>query len=221
MLAQSFMLMQSQTHFPACLKTPEGNMLAYGNAELSLEDRSLTFRSDFVPLYPLDTPLEVFRLDGNTPVHRFWGNVYLSDKRLMRLVHIDDELLPGSEMVYCGGLPFTGQATRCTMPLKKRHFFSRPVPQIAAPVHVAIPEMTDRQLVMLYDDDDVLEPGEQFLLCFDRPVPLPPIKVELIRSGIFALKQPRLCAFLGLKEGDRKNLREFLAIHNQKHHKLF
>lgn len=218
------MLMQSGGNFPARLKSPAGEVLAEGEAQLSREARTITFRSDFVPLYPIGTPLEVFRLSGEAEAHRFFGKVYLSDRQLLRLTDLDDELLPGSELVYCGGLPYTGCVLPdpAPQPPKKSFFtFRQAPPARPVPVPVAIPEMTDSQLVILYDSEDILSPGQQFLLTFDPPFQLPQVRIELVRSGLFAEAQPRLCRFVDLKETDRKNLRKLLAIYNMAHNKLF
>ena len=223
-MANSFMLMQSSGNFPARLKSPAGEVLAEGEAQLSRVARTVTFRSDFVPLYPPGTPLEILRLLDDQEIHRFFGKVYLSDRQLLRLTGVDDELLPGSELAYCGGLPYTGRVRLDPPPAPlKKHFlsFRSAPPARSRPVSVAIPEMTDTQLVILYDSEDILTPGQQFLLAFDAPIRLVPVHIELIRSGLFAEAQPRLCRFVGLNETDRKSLRELLAIYNMAHHKLF
>lgn len=87
--------------FDAVLKMPDGAVVAKGLANVAVSERSVNFSADFVPLFPLGENLTVVRLHGGNEVHRFVGNVYLSDKTLLRLVSVDDELLTGSEEIYC------------------------------------------------------------------------------------------------------------------------
>lgn len=97
--------------FPALLKTAEGEVLAEGSACVSSETKDVTFQSDFVPLYPVGTPLEIVRLSEAREIHRFFGKVYLSDKTLLRLVSVTDRTPPDAEQLYCSGLAFSGTLT--------------------------------------------------------------------------------------------------------------
>ncbi len=109
----------NNNNFNALLKNDKGEILSEGRANVDIENKCVNFQSEFVPLYPIETKLEVVRLFENQEVHRFYGRVYLSDRKLMRLTHVDDELLEGSELCYSNNFHFQGlvcnldeQATR-------------------------------------------------------------------------------------------------------------
>lgn len=84
--------------FTAVLKTPEGKLLEQGYACVSQENGSVDFQSDFVPLFKMGTPLMVVQVQNGMEVHRFFGDVYLSSGRLLRLVRVRDEVLPEARL---------------------------------------------------------------------------------------------------------------------------
>lgn len=220
MIVRSPMLWADTEQFPAVLKTPEGEILEEGAAQVCVPEQTVTFTNDFVPLHLIGTPLEIVRIFNGREVHRFSGTVYLSDRELLRLTRVDDELLPGAEDLYCS-VDFTGKAQLCVEPSpRKPSLFSKPVPE--EPYYpTRVTEMTSQQLVFLYDSVEDIPVGTQFHLKLDAPFRLPELLIELETSGPFIIGQQRLCHYVGLKEADRKNLQEFLAIYTHLHHKLF
>ena len=74
--------------FPALLKDMDGKILAEGEATVFAESRSIDFASDFVPMYRMGTKLQIARVFENKEIHLFSGEVFLSDKNLIRLVSI-------------------------------------------------------------------------------------------------------------------------------------
>ena len=48
--------------FPAALKTPEGKLMEYGTASISLEEQSVDFEGEFVPLCTMGTRLQIVRI---------------------------------------------------------------------------------------------------------------------------------------------------------------
>lgn len=122
------MISSNTPWFPALLKSEEGEELARGEAMVLPEEQAVNFASDFVPLYPMGTPMEIVRLHKGREVHRFTGKVYLSDKELMRIVSVQDELLPGSEEAYCGNMNFSASLIACEQPAPKSVLcFPRPL----------------------------------------------------------------------------------------------
>ena len=93
-------VVKNEKGFPAILKDQQECVLAEGFASVLEESNSVEFRSDFVPLYPMGVPMKVVRRFQNQDIHIFWGEVYISDQKLLRLVHVRDLLVPGSENVY-------------------------------------------------------------------------------------------------------------------------
>jgi hypothetical protein len=80
--------------FPALLED-DGQIIAYGFAEIAPEQGSLNFISGFIPLYPIGTRLALVQLCDDIPQEKLIGEVYLSSRNLLRLVSIDEEKLSG------------------------------------------------------------------------------------------------------------------------------
>ncbi len=95
--------------FEAVLKLPDGSVVAKGLANVVVSKRAVNFSCDFVPLFPLGESLTVVRVFNGNEIHRFTGSVYLSGKTLLRITSVEDELLTGSEEIYCDrfDLPLT------------------------------------------------------------------------------------------------------------------
>ncbi len=81
----------------AILKTAENQILEYGTAKISVNNRSVDFTSNFVPLMKIGTPLKIVCYEGKSSTHVIRGEVYLSSPKLMRLVSIKITVLPGAE----------------------------------------------------------------------------------------------------------------------------
>ena len=79
---------KNDPEFPAKLKDMKGYLLAEGVASVSQEDQSVDFQSDFVPLFPLGERLKIIRTFDDREIHLFCGEVYISDKNLLRIVNV-------------------------------------------------------------------------------------------------------------------------------------
>lgn len=84
--------------FSAVLKTEDDQFLERGRARVQPEDRSVEFRSDFVPLMKFGTPAKIVRILNEIETHSFMGTVYLSSKNYLRLVNVTDEMLTDQEL---------------------------------------------------------------------------------------------------------------------------
>ena len=76
-------VVKNEKGFPAILKDQQECVLAEGFASVLEESNSVEFRSDFVPLYPMGVPMKVVRRFQNQDIHIFWGEVYISDQKLL------------------------------------------------------------------------------------------------------------------------------------------
>lgn len=212
--------------FKAQLRLESGEVLADGRASADIDQKAVNFESDFVPLYPLGTPMEIVRQYCGKDIHRFSGKVYLSDKKLMRIVSVRDELLPGAELFYCDKKPFTGTLRPHAQPVKTepRPLFKRAkAKSTAEPVTFSarITEITDRHLVFLYDIEQQFDIGTRFLLKADLPLPLPPVNIEITKPFYFGQSACYICKFLDLQPKSAWNLRAFLWDYTLKTCKLF
>lgn len=201
--------------FKALLRSESGELLAEGRASVDIDQKAVNFESDFVPLYPLGTPMEIVRVYGGKDIHRFFGKVYLSDKKLMRIVSVQDELMPGAELFYCDKKPFTGmlRAHAVAAKAEPRSLLRRQKPKPVEepqPFAVRITEITDRHLVFLFDIEQQFAIGTRFLFKADQPLPLPPVNIEITKPFYFGQSACYICKFLDLQPKSAWTLRAFL-----------
>lgn len=210
--------------FEALLKLQDGTVLAKGHARVLLAQKAVSFECDFVPLYPMGTPMEVVRLYQGKEIHRFLGKVYLSDKQLMRIVSVDDVLLPGAEDLYCHDMPFSADFSLCPPEqtdggpfrwLRGKQIFQEFVFQ----AHVT--EISSKGLTFQYDIEQPFEVGQRFLVKTHAPLPLPETIVEIEKPFCFGTVASYRCQFCSLPASAEENLRYFLTQYHLKKHKLF
>lgn len=214
--------------FPANLYTPEGELLAEGQSSILKEDKAVGFSSDFVPLYPVGTPLVIERIFEHRAVHRFTGQVFLSSKEHMRLINVEDTLLPNAEFLYCGKMAFPATLTTSSIPIAS-HRIRLPFlkkNQVITPSYPAlITEMTEKQLECQLDlsaeDSEAFSPHQIFLLNPLGSIPLPPTEIRIEQSYVFGETSVCIFGFERLEPQDLQTLRQFLTAHMQKYYKAF
>ena len=108
--------------FPAVLKTEEDKVLEYGTACASIREGSIDFKNEFVPLFKMGTHLKIVRVHDGVETHSFTGEVYLSAEKLLRLVQVRDEVLPGAATAYLYDVELSGTASAMLAPQGRRLF---------------------------------------------------------------------------------------------------
>lgn len=78
--------------FSAILESKDNDILEPGQAYLS-QDNSVTFTSDFVPLMKLGSKVSIIRVIGEKRMENFVGKVYLSSRKLLRIVEVDHKMI--------------------------------------------------------------------------------------------------------------------------------
>ena len=230
--------------FDACLKNENGEVLAIGEGSISVPKRHVTFKSAFVPLYPMGTPMEIVRLLDGVEIHRFTGKVYLSDKKLMRIVSVDDELLQGSQFCYCDKFTFAGTVKPCVVQVKQDKWqFIKSKKQEEPPREygVVITGMTINQLVFTFDEtiggggEETGAPesnhivssiidmkvGDHFIMNMSEPIRLDQITLEMTKPLYFGPKPSYVCDIMGLDPVEHKQLSDFLWKYNKAKNKVF
>lgn len=205
--------------FSAVLKSPEGEELAVGRAQLNLEDRSIDFRSDFVPLYPMGTEMEIYRLYGRREVHRFRGQVYLSDMRLMRLVKVEDEPLPNALDVCCVDIAFPGVVTVDAAGENSGWFHKKKAEPEEFPAVVLA--MTKTQVEILVEQDQAFGEGQEMTLTVEQPPVFENTLLSVRSVFTYGNRSSYLC--LIEQESDQNNQRRlaFLDKHRVEHTRIF
>lgn len=170
-------------NFPAVLKTAENKIIEYGRGSVSVENQSLDFFGDFVPIFKMGTRLKVVHAQKGIEIQSFEGEVYLSSQRLLRLVSLTDEVLPGASSVESYDVEMEGQAfipsALAESPSHSLLFHRRraaPLPR-SFPVSIYTVSLSQFKLTC----DVVLEKDQRFVLDVERPVYLRalPMQVEL------------------------------------------
>lgn len=170
-------------NFPAVLKTVENKVIEYGRGTVSVENQSLDFTGDFVPIFKMGTRLKVVHAQKEIEIQSFEGEVYLSSPRLLRLVALTDEVLPGASSVESydvemEGLAFISPAL-AEPPQHSLLFHRRRAATLPRSFPVSIYAISLSQFKLTCDV--TLEKDQRFVLDVERPVYLRalPMQVEL------------------------------------------
>ncbi len=224
------MELYSDSSFDAILKKQDGEIIAEGYADINIHNRYVTFFSDFVPLYPIDTKMEIVRMYKGKEVHRFRGTVYLSDKQLMRLVDVKDKLLEGSELCYSDRVKVNALITPLFEYKQSKKFslsFLRKEPEIDNRLNGEVVSLTPDELVFSFDDllhvntDMQIETGYKFDIKLKNIKKIENFVVEVKKSMLFGEKPAYICDIRDMDEEQRKLLVNYLHQYNLKHNKVF
>lgn len=205
--------------FPARLTDGLGQILAEGAASVLKEKGAVEFESDFVPLYPLGSSLTVERIYNGNVIHRFQGDVYLSDKKLLRLTGVTDELLPGSERVYDIEISLKAQLTKAAEePPAPKRFFRRNTPVPAQIYPVVIKTVSFKGVE--FDNAETLDPETLYSLNL-KEYPLMDIPVRVDKIYAFSEGIGYFCTFEDMPEPLKGRLDAFILELHQKNNKIF
>lgn len=83
----------------AILMTENNQVLEYGDAKISLKNKSVDFTNSFVPLLMIGTPVKIICCENGQNTHLITGSTYLSSSQLLRVDNITIKLLEGAENV--------------------------------------------------------------------------------------------------------------------------
>ena len=149
--------------FDAVLKSEAGKTIEMGHAVFSAEEHSVDFEGGFVPLFSMGTRLQVFRIHDGAEVHRFVGQVYLSSPHMLRLVEVEDEILPGAALafMYYVDLDGTGHAV---IKKEERRLLRQRTVETAIDFPVRVHALSVKEIKFNVDLAVELEPGQPVTL---------------------------------------------------------
>lgn len=107
-------------YFNAVLKTDKDLFLEVGTACVYVESESVDFKNEFVPLMKLGETAKVVRTDGSDETQSFVGKVYLSSRKLLRIVSVKDYILPNAAKHLSVTVPIQAVVTPVTL-LTRKH----------------------------------------------------------------------------------------------------
>ncbi len=99
------------TNFEANLKIASGEVVSNGFATVNLQKREINFASDYVPIYKPGSPMEIVRVFQGDEIHKFFGKVSISNRKMLRLANVNDLLLEGSEQFYSNNIQLKATTT--------------------------------------------------------------------------------------------------------------
>ena len=211
--------------FPAALKTPEGKLMEYGTASISLEEQSVDFEGEFVPLCTMGTRLQIVRIHKDFETQRFSGEVYLSSQNMLRLVSVTDEILPGASIAYNYDVsidayavaPVVREESSSRFFLRHRHTAHPPMLQ-EFPVKIDLLSLAGVRVVW----DKTLPTNQLVTLRAEHPVRLVSLHAEIERpifgpNGISSYA----CRILNLSGENYDVLSAFIGKISLRENKLF
>ncbi|MFI3114685.1 MAG: hypothetical protein R3Y12_00915 [Clostridia bacterium] len=227
-------------NFEAELQLDNGEFLADGTASIDLENGSVTFTSEFVPLYELETKANIFRVYKGKIIHKFNGQVYLSDRNLMRIVSVSDELFEGSEDCYSSNI----RCKATIIPTKTSDEVKVGDKKVnidklnGVEFDIEIIDLTDEKVIFDIQKSRItgsffkklmqknktemqkLEENQQFIVKnTDLPIGFLNFRIsKILNFG----ENPRMeCDIVNLTTPERIKLKEFLWMYNLQNNKLF
>ncbi len=105
----------------AILMTENNDILEYGEAKISLKNKTVDFTGNFVPLMTIGTPIKIVCCEGEQNTHLIQGSTYLSSEKLLRIDNISLKLLEDAEKVLTMEVAIPAKILEVT---KKATFFS-------------------------------------------------------------------------------------------------
>jgi len=203
--------------FPALLKSVVGEVLSYGAASVVPETGDVNFKSDFVPLFPMGSVLVITRLDEGNEVINYMGKVYISNRKLMRLVSAKREIIAGANYIF-RDLPFLGiiKPLREERPPVKNilRFKAKAAEEAEQAYKVNITGLGQHALVFQYDSLNPFYSNQRFVVKADLPIALPETVIEIEKAFIFGKSASYSCRMTELADEERKKLVQFLMLYS-------
>jgi hypothetical protein len=199
--------------FPAVLKDQAGKVLEMGSALLSLESRSIDFKSSFVPLFSMGTRLQIIRMHEDTEVHLFMGEVYLSSPQMLRIVSVEEQVLPGACYAFLYHVDLEGVIT-ATLRGQRRHFFRR-TRELPSIIPVKLHALSVKGLK--FTTDQTLEQGQILTLSTRQEPALSDVALQVIQAVVFGQEiNSYRCRILEIDPISKENLIGYMQQRSQR-----
>lgn len=195
--------------FSAIFESKENGISEMGQAYIAA-DNSVTFTSDFVPLVKLGTTVSITRILGDKKFERFTGKVYLSSRKLIRIVDVDHKLIEQAMALFESNAIVPAEFD--VMPARLFRFGSKnqkPVATISGFVRYISPT-TVRICTMEY-----AEAGQQLVFTTEDPHLAVEKFTVVIKERMLLMRSAALliCETVSLSENNRAAIQNYI---NQK-----
>lgn len=195
--------------FFALLRAIDGETLCEGMARMTADRNSIILTSDFVPLYPVDTAMEIVRIEDGVTIHRFAGTVSLSAKTVMILTILHDHFNGEMDFLFQNEIPFQAVVEKIDT-TRKRWVFARKKNRTPTLYEVGIQGLTDQCLVFTCDSKLEFVPGEQVILNAETLKCLPTVTLLIDKVFPFGINAAQICSYRDMSETNAETLRRSL-----------
>ncbi|MCI8441151.1 MAG: hypothetical protein HFG27_01270 [Provencibacterium sp.] len=192
--------------FKAILKTWDDQPLEEGYASVNIEKRTVDFQNEFVPLLSMGTTVKILQLQGEKEIHCFIGQVYLSSRRLLRIVSVSDDLLTEEEK----RLPIEVNIESRLRLEGNKTIGIKGSGAYTARIYSLSPDLIKFTCPLQ------LRAGSRVKLEFERPFLLSGLVAEIYQSILFGESSSGyLCHVKSAPEADFSRLTDFVEQHNR------
>ena len=189
--------------FAALLQDEKGKLLERGMAALTDQGKALDFKSDFVPLFKIGTPIQIVPVVNDGYLAPILGETYLSTSHMLRMTAQESRALVAVKNYFHGNVELH---TELTFP--KKRSFSHPF-QKDEKVYALIFKLSQEGLAFLSLDS--LNVGQKLILELDHPFPLAKAHLEVHSRLDFSGTAPGyFCRFLDLDSENRARIKAYL-----------
>ena len=207
--------------YHAELRTVDDKLLEIGEATIQFENRSVDFRSEFVLLFKMDTPLKIVIFIDGVELQSFIGKVYLSSQSMLRLVDVSDTVLPGAYLVSQCDVNIIGTVIATITNLVKKSRFSSSLQKVTCietfPVDIYHISMNS----ISFTCNKAMDRGQLIKLSVENP-PIKNMDLEIEKVFEFGENIKNYhCRISGINDHSHKNLGLFISNLCEERLKLF
>lgn len=196
--------------FDAVLKSAAGKTLELGRGVFCEAERSVDFESDFVPLFSMGTRLQVIRIHGGAEVHRFEGEVYFSSPNRLRIISVQDEILPDAAFVFLYYVNLEGNA-HAVVQKSRRHFLSRKTVDVSIDFPVKVHALSVHEIKFNTSLSIELEPEQPVTLSLMQGPAIQHLPVVVKQAIVFGQEANCYrCQIHGLTPESRRKLENYV-----------
>ena len=184
--------------FDAILKDDNNQFLELGKACISLENQSIDFVNEFVPLMKFKSKAKIIKLVNGTECHCFSGTVYLSSKTRLQLSSVSDSLISFEELCIPKKVQITGI-------VHNRHKSTT-----MSSISIDIFSLSLDEVAFSISKETIL--GQQLLLEIQSPISLNSVALHVYKQLQFSIDKTVYYATMDYETLDSKStMIEFLS----------
>lgn len=210
--------------FPALLKNSDGQVIERGSASVSLENRSVNFSADFVPMFKLGQELSVVRVWDDREIHSFTGQVYISNRDFVQITGVCDQVIEPVGLIHSANASVLGEVLPLSSGgVKDRRFtmrLRRKLPVALPPSDVLLYALTPD--TMRFTSTATFQKGQRLTLKTGEPLFLSNVVIEVYQVILFGNRITGYhCNILSISESEIAALEQYAWDASQKSRKLF